>query len=405
MKPAPQKNLWRNLKTSLLVWAMLFGLLAFTVSPVAVSALTREQKKLLDSGIYYFDAESGISACSSSTGTRGSQNAERIFNFFLDKGLSAAQAAGAYGNIMHESSGDPENIQNPAGRTRDPAPLTADTQGWGLIQWTPGAKIINLAKEAGITTPLYELPTQLELVWQHMNNNPVVTQPFDLAYYKTITDYKVATAYFEDKIEGAGVVALDNRQLLALDGIERYGKGAAAVGGASGSTVCGESSSGEVVGSYSLPLAKKWYASNKEWFTKDHHDYPAADIPVPDKSPVYAMADGKIISAPVGGGCGNGIIIETADKTQFIYCHGADGGSFAGAKNGDSVKAGQQIMRTGYTGTVRPPGLAGSHLHLQIKVGGNNVCPQSLFVGIAEGNVPDINNLPRSGCTYGTGGE
>lgn len=364
-----------------------------------VSALSVEQKRLFDSGIYYFNSEDSLSSCSTSNLT-GGDNAEKIFNFFLEKGLTAAQAAGAFGNIMHESGGDPENVQNPAGRTKDPSTLTGEGQGWGLIQWTPGSKIIGLAKEAGISTPLYELPTQLELVWQHMNNNPVVTQPFDLTYYKTITDYKTATAYFEDKIEGAGVVALDNRQQLALNGMERYGKGSSPGGNASDSTVCGESSSGEVVGNFSLPVAKKWYASNKEWFTKPHHDYPAADIPVPDKSPVYAMADGKIISAPVGGDCGSGIIIETADKIQFIYCHGADGGSVAGAKNGDTVKAGQLIMHSGYTGTVEPPGLAGSHLHLQIKADGNNVCPQNLFVGIAEGKVPEINSLPRSGCTY-----
>ncbi|OGL35966.1 hypothetical protein A3F65_02595 [Candidatus Saccharibacteria bacterium RIFCSPHIGHO2_12_FULL_47_16b] len=216
--------------------SLLAGFITLTIAG-HVQALSQEQKNIFDSGIYYFDASPSTSDCVGDINLIGSENAEKIFNFFISKGLSREQAAGAFGNIMRESGGDPENIQQPAGRTKDPSGLTEKTQGWGIIQWTPGSKIIGLAEKAGITTPIYELSTQLELVWEHMGNNPVVTKEFDLAYYKTLTDVVEAVKYFEDKIEGAGVKALDERVKFAKSALTKYGSGSTD----SGDSLCTDS--------------------------------------------------------------------------------------------------------------------------------------------------------------------
>lgn len=376
---------------------MIFIGLLVNVSPVTY-ALSAEQKRVFDSGTYYFDTEAFSGTGCDSSILVGSVNAEKIFNFFLGQGLTPPQAAGAYGNIMHESNGDPENIQNPAGRTKDPSSLTSRDQGWGLIQWTPGTKIIDIAKSQGVTSPIYELATQLEIIWNHMEGTSPTGTVNMLEGYRQITDYKEATAYFEDTVEGAGVVALGSRQEQARIGLSLYGSNSSE-GLSSDTTTCSTDSSGEVVGDYSLPVDKRWYISNKEWFTKPHHDYPAADIPVPLNTPVYSVTAGKIIRAPVGGNCGNGVIVDAGNGLQLLYCHGVDGGSVAGAKNGNTVEAGQMIMRAGYTGRVEPAGEAGTHLHLEIRVSGKSVCPQGLLVGIAEGSIPDIQSLISSGCT------
>jgi len=58
----------------------------------------------------------------------------------------------------------------------------------------------------------------------------------------------------------------------------------------------------EVTGGYSPPLAAHWYADNPGWFTKPHHDYPSADIPVPTGTDTYAVVAG--VAQHVGGACG-----------------------------------------------------------------------------------------------------
>lgn len=103
----------------------------------------------------------------------GSDNLEKIYNFFKSKGLSDIQAAAVVGNIYQESKGNPTLSQG-GGNLKDPSGLTCSGYGcgraWGIVQWDPGSLAITYAKEAGISGPIHELSTQLQLVWWHMNN-------------------------------------------------------------------------------------------------------------------------------------------------------------------------------------------------------------------------------------------
>ena len=146
-------------------------------------------------------------------------------------------------------------------------------------------------------------------------------------------------------------------------------------------------------GDYALPLERHWYDEHPEWFTKPHHDYPAADIPVPTGTPIYAAAAGVVISATTSGACGIGVIINGDNGAQYTYCHG-DPGSHAVA-TGDTVTVGQYLLDSASTGNSTGP-----HLHFAIKVDGQARCPQPLLVSIAEGAPVTPASLPTSGCWY-----
>jgi murein DD-endopeptidase MepM/ murein hydrolase activator NlpD len=152
-------------------------------------------------------------------------------------------------------------------------------------------------------------------------------------------------------------------------------------------------SGGARVGDYALPLDPHWYQDNPHWFTKPHHDYPAADIPVPTGTPVYAAASGTVASAPTGGSCGVGVKVRGDDGVEYIYCHGSDGGQIV--RTGDRVTAGQVIMHSASTGNSTGP-----HLHFGIRVDGQNRCPQDFLVALATGRTANPRTLPASGCSY-----
>ena len=73
--------------------------------------------------ILFFDPcdELVCSTTTGSTGTlTGNDNLEKIYNYFLGKGLTDFQAAGIVGNISQESGGDPTIVQG-GGSATDPS--------------------------------------------------------------------------------------------------------------------------------------------------------------------------------------------------------------------------------------------------------------------------------------------
>lgn len=155
---------------------------------------------------------------------------------------------------------------------------------------------------------------------------------------------------------------------------------------------CDSHAAPPVVGDQTFPIALSWFSEHQNWFTKPHHDYPAADIPVPEGTTIYAVTSGTAVSSPVGGDCGNGVIIQSADGVQWGYCHGVK----PLVPQGAQVSAGTPIMISGNTGNSD-----GAHLHLQIRLPSDvYVCPQSALVGWANGQTVNPFDLPRTGCSY-----
>ena len=166
------------------------------------------------------------------TGLSGNDNAQKAFNFFIKKGLSPAAAAGIIGNFMQESGCDPSKHQ-----VGGPAQ--------GIAQWE-GARLQALyafAESQG--KPWDDLETQLEFLWQELNTDdmnarfngltpetwtPTGYSPLSGGFneFKSLTDYKHATAAFEAAFERAGTPVMENRFAAAEEAFNSFGNGSTA---------------------------------------------------------------------------------------------------------------------------------------------------------------------------------
>jgi murein DD-endopeptidase MepM/ murein hydrolase activator NlpD len=92
----------------------------------------------------------------------------------------------------------------------------------------------------------------------------------------------------------------------------------------------------------------------------DHHDYPAADIAAPLGAPLYALADGVVLSVVDDGRCGTGFVLQTLDGLEWVYCHLSY--RDPGLEQGLLLSAGQWVGLVGSTGHSTGP-----HLHLGLR--------------------------------------
>lgn len=189
-----------------------------------VAALSPAQKQVINEGIYWYNVQSDSCAAGGIT-LSGSDNIEKSWNFFVGQGLSNAQTAGVLGNIQQESHFDPTLMQR-GGDSQNPddAGSQNGSSGWGLVQWDPGTKVNDLASANNITGPIYELSTQLQLVWAEMSGTSPTGVKNMVAGLKNITDAQQAATYFNTKFEGGtdpGGVRGNN----AIKFLQRYGNG------------------------------------------------------------------------------------------------------------------------------------------------------------------------------------
>ena len=231
----------RLVGTSLCV---LLILVTTIITPRVVWALSPEDQDALNNNAVwhtYDNTSCGASPSvdgggAGSIALTGNDNAEKTWNFFKAKGLTDEQVAGMLGNFLQESGINPTRVQGTGNKnSQDP---NSTKSGWGLMQWTPGGKIIGIAKQAGVTTPIYELGTQLEIVWWHLNNVSPTGRKNVLPGFKATTSIEQATEYFEDKMEGAGKPNMPARIKFARQFYTKFsGKAAPAADTASSSTV------------------------------------------------------------------------------------------------------------------------------------------------------------------------
>lgn len=162
--------------------------------------------------------EGGAGALASMTS--GSNNEEKTWNFFAEKGFTNAGAAGIMGNLEQESGIDPTKKQYGGG------------PGRGLCQWEKGARwdtLVAWAKEQGRDE--WDINTQLDFMWKEL------TTPGDYSKYlldknyggiealRSTDDYKWAVRAFEDSFERAGKPNYPQRYEYAEEFLKKYGQG------------------------------------------------------------------------------------------------------------------------------------------------------------------------------------
>lgn len=133
---------------------------------------------------------------------KGSNNAEKIWNYLKGKGLNDYGAAGVLGNLNAESALNPHNLQNTfekkLGYTDDSyvaavdsgayTNFVKDSAGFGLAQWTYWSRkqnLLNFAKSAGKS--IGDLEMQLDFLWKELSES----------YKSVLTTLKTATSVLE----------------------------------------------------------------------------------------------------------------------------------------------------------------------------------------------------------------
>lgn len=192
----------------------------------SASALSPEQKRLMQSGVGFFNVERecvegpvsdpGDTPCvcpvGVSTTLSGDDNMEIIYNYMTgQKGLTSVQAAGFMGNIEHESAYNPKAVEGGTwggqkwGGDSDtiPPPVGNEGQpGYGLVQWTSPGRKDGLQKISDSDTkrrPVYDIGLQLDYIWQELESSAYRSRA--LEPLKAAQDIETATRVIQQNYE------------------------------------------------------------------------------------------------------------------------------------------------------------------------------------------------------------
>lgn len=159
--------------------------------------------------------------CCSTVGSllAGDNNAEKAYNYLVGKGYTAEQAAGAVGNMIHESGVAPMRKQgNGLNEKTSWETLSTVTgkniYGWGIVQWDPPSKVVNGVKEMGGDPN--QLNAQLDFLTKDNGLNGGAGDPQKVASaVKATKTVDEATRVFMTDFEAPGDPALANRLTFA----------------------------------------------------------------------------------------------------------------------------------------------------------------------------------------------
>lgn len=173
------------------------------VDHATLYALSKEQKDLFNSGVYYFDyatCEEGEKSSSGNPSLTSGENRKKALQYFIDRGWKDFQAAGIVGNLVVESGVEPQRLQSTPPGTQTPADSFSGGSGWGIAQWTPGTKFINPVKSSGKDPN--DLQVQLEVIADGLEGKAPLAEKLAGDQLKTTNDYKQAAEAFQGSENG-----------------------------------------------------------------------------------------------------------------------------------------------------------------------------------------------------------
>ena len=128
-------------------------------------------------------------------------------------------------------------------------------------------------------------------------------------------------------------------------------------------------------GMLSSPLSGGTITSSYGAQRSDGSIHKGVDIAMPEGTPVYAVAAGKVIKSQTGSGArsyGEYIEIQHSSEYTTLYAHLKS--NSRRVRVGDTVTAGQQIGEVGSTGLS-----SGPHLHFEVRKNGVKINPESVL--------------------------
>jgi murein DD-endopeptidase MepM/ murein hydrolase activator NlpD len=141
----------------------------------------------------------------------------------------------------------------------------------------------------------------------------------------------------------------------------------------------GGSSSTEKASQFAMPVTNATLTSKfgmrSDPFTGEQTGHGGVDWGVPTGTDVMASADGKVIRAEYSNSYGNVIYLDHGNGITSRYAHNSQ----LLVKNGDTVKQGQVIAKSGSTGRSTGP-----HVHFEILKNGQRVDPLPYVEGNAN---------------------
>ena len=361
----------------------------------SVSSLNAGRKTQFEEwDITFYDPS--ISACCIATVSNnelvGETNAEKAYNFLVttpistngNRPLTAAQAAGAVGNLMRESAGDTYNLRTDA----------SNGTHFGIAQWGARfAALKNFAEAKG--TEWTDLKTQLEfIVYELENEESAVIKDSDFKNApNTETGARLAAIRWDKFYERSGGSGLDKRQDNAVRAFNDFSNNTGdssitdeeadpnrenasanedevqALSYSSNDSAGCAATSAE----YVFPLkatkvdVRKWgnNPGDNEWRSGLYHEnvftgYFAVDIMAPEGTPVVAFRGGEVIDVSVGSRSELRVQIKDSDGYTYFYTH-LSRSRGASVKKNDKVEAGTVIA---YVGNRQEAWGTSPHLHI-----------------------------------------
>lgn len=418
---AIDKSLRENAGTdySVIDWKRVVDAHPEYISDLGVHPFTEEGKRAFattvadGSAVISSSAANNTSGCAcGASSLTGSDNEEKIWNFFSDK-MEPFQVAGMMGNMQAESHFEPKLVQygklntrgeisvagEPSSLDDTPPPERPDQGpsgtdiGYGIVQWTAGTKILpgldKYNQKNGSSVSAGDLDFQVNLLWDQLSGGDlgaeISEKPAGDALLATST-LEEATTVFLHRYERPGVPNDSERLGFAQTIMQKYGSGTGTVPG--GST-CGDIQ-GPTGGTLAWPENPATSHISQCFTWNGTSGHPGMDIFSGQGQPIFAAADGIVTKAgPVDGYGDNYVAIKHNNGFGTGYGHM----SSKLVNEGDTVKQGQQIGTEGDEGYSH-----GSHLHFNVFPGeyggtdGPNVNPLANGLSIP----PEVDN--QAGC-------
>ena len=167
---------------------------------VARAVSVHDQQFYSGNDILFYDPRCSSGAATGYVSLNGKDNLEKILTFFMQHGLTLAQASGIAGNFMVESRLDPTIIQGGDHAQPGSNYIPKSGVGFGLAQWTSGGRQQGLVAETTrLGVDITDLGGQLSYTWKELTEN----YPDTLVALRATTDPVDAAVVVHDGYESS----------------------------------------------------------------------------------------------------------------------------------------------------------------------------------------------------------